>query len=85
MKLEDYLEENIKADVLKKANEFIDSYRYQVIKTYTSSSKYQTARMQLKLRDKNIHKNTLTDIQKLQDKIVVPSNRPNGKTPQRIT
>lgn len=69
MSLEDYLEKNIKADVLKKANEFKDSSSYKAIKDYTSSRKYKSARLQVKLRDKNIHKNTLSDITRLQDNI----------------
>lgn len=71
MSLEDYLKENIKPEVLEEASEFQNSSKYRVIQTYSKSAKYQSARMQLKLRDKDIHKSTLSDIQKLQDKILI--------------
>ena len=71
MSLEDYLKQNIKPDILQKANEFKNSSNYKAIKTYSLSDKYQSAKMQLKLRDKNIHQDTLTDIQRLQENIFV--------------
>ncbi len=73
MSVEEYLRANIKPDVLKKTFEFQDSSDYKAIKTYTSSSRYQTARQQLKLRDKEIHKNILADIQRLQDWVLSAS------------
>lgn len=71
MSLEDYLKQNIKPDILQKANEFKNSSNYKAIKTYSLSDKYQSAKMQLKLRDKNIHQHTLADIQRLQENIFV--------------
>ena len=71
MSLEDYLKQNIKPDILQKANEFKNSSNYKAIKTYLSSDKYQSAKMQLKLRDKNIHQHTLSDIQRLQENIFI--------------
>lgn len=70
MSLDDYLKQNIKADVLQKVDEFRHSSDFEVIKTFTSTSKYQSAKMQLKQRDKEIHKSTLDDIQKLQNEIL---------------
>jgi hypothetical protein len=70
MSVEEYLQANIKPDILQKTFEFQESSGYEAIKSYTSSSKYQTAREQLKLRDKHIHKNTLADIQRLQDRVL---------------
>ena len=69
MNLEDYLKQNIKPDILQKANEFKNSSNYKAIKSYSLSDKYQSAKMQLKLRDKNIHQHTLADIQRLQENI----------------
>lgn len=71
MSLEDYLKQNIKPEVLEEVYEFQNSSKYKQMQTYSKSKKYQTARTQLKLRDKDIHKNTLSDIQKLQDKILI--------------
>ena len=71
MSLEDYLKQNIKPEVLQKASEFKNSSNYKAIKTFTLSDKYQTARMQLKLRDKNVHNSTLADIQRLQECILI--------------
>ena len=70
MNLEDYLKQNIKPDILQKANEFKNSSNYKAIKSYSLSNKYQSAKMQLKLRDKNIHQHTLADIQRLQENIL---------------
>jgi len=66
MSLEEYLQQNIKPDILKKATEFKTSLAYKSIQTYTTSGKYKQAKIQLKLRDSNIHKNTLADIERLQ-------------------
>ena len=71
MSLEDYLKQNIKPDILQKANEFKNSSNYKAIKSYSLSDKYQSAKMQLKQRDKNIHQHTLADIQRLQENIFV--------------
>lgn len=70
MSLEDYLVQNIKAEVLQKTNDFKNSSNYNSIKEYSSSKKYQTAKMQLKLRDKDVHKTTLSDIDRLQKQIL---------------
>lgn len=69
MNLEDYLKQNIKPDILQKATEFKNSSNYQAIKTYTSSDKYQAAKISLKNRDKIVHKTILADIEKLQNRI----------------
>jgi hypothetical protein len=71
MSLEDYLKQNIKAEVLQKTNEFKSSSTYKAIVDYSSSKKYQTAKMQLKLRDKNVHRTTLSDIQRLQEQVLI--------------
>lgn len=71
MSLEDYLKQNIKPEVLQKAIDFKNSANYKAIKTYSLSDKYQTARMELKKRDKNIHQYTLADIQRLQENIFI--------------
>ncbi len=71
MSLDEYLKQNIKADILKKVTEFQNSSNYKSIKVFTLSDKYQTARMQLKIRDKKIHTSTLVDIQRLEDNLVV--------------
>ena len=69
MSLEDYLIQNIKPDILQKVNEFKNSSNYKAIKTYSLTDKYQSAKMHLKQRDKNIHQHTLDDIQRLQENI----------------
>tara|TARA_B100001063_G_scaffold164726_1_gene153653 strand:+ start:405 stop:665 length:261 start_codon:yes stop_codon:yes gene_type:complete len=61
----DYLKQNIKPDILQKANEFKNSSNYKAIKSYSLSDKYQSAKMQLKLRDKNIENLKLKE--KVQD------------------
>ena len=71
MSLEDYLKQNIKAEVLQKTNEFKSSSTYKAIIDYSLSTKYQTAKMQLKLRDKNVHRTTLSDIQRLQEQVLI--------------
>jgi hypothetical protein len=71
MSVEEYLEQNISPEILQKANEFKMSSSYKAIKEHSLSNKYQTARTELKLRYKNIHENTLADIQRLQDSILV--------------
>ena len=71
MSLEDYLKQNIKPEILHKASEFKNSSNYQTIKIYTSSDKYQSAKISLKNRDKSIHKTALADIERLQNKIFV--------------
>jgi hypothetical protein len=70
MSLEEYLQKNIKPDILKEIADFQHSSSYKAIKDYTATTKYQTARTQLKFRDKNIHKHTLADIQRLQDSVL---------------
>lgn len=70
MSLEEYLQKNIKQDILKEIADFQHSSSYKAIQDYTATTKYQTARTQLKLRDKNIHKYTLADITKLQDSVL---------------
>lgn len=71
MSLEDYLKHNIKPEILQQATEFKNSSNYQAIKTYTSSDKYKSAKISLKNRDKIVHKTTLADIERLQNKILV--------------
>jgi hypothetical protein len=71
MNLEDYLKQNIKPEILQQAIEFKNSSNYQAIKTYASSDKYQAAKISLKDRDKTVHKTTLADIERLQNKILV--------------
>lgn len=71
MSLEDYLKQNIKAEVLQKTSEFKSSSTYKAIVDYSLSKKYQTAKMQLKLRDKNVHRTTLSDIQRLQEQVLI--------------
>lgn len=66
MSLEDYLQQNIKPDILKQATEFKTSSAYRSIKSYTTSVKYKQAKIQLKLRDSDVHKTTLSDITRLQ-------------------
>lgn len=70
MNLEDYLKQNIKPDILKKVSEFKNSSNYQAIKTYTASDKYLAAKISLKNRDRSVHKTTLADIERLQNKIL---------------
>ena len=67
MSLEEYLQQNIKPDTLKRATEFKTSLAYKSIQAYTTSGKYKQARIQLKLRDSSIHKSTLADIKRLQE------------------
>ena len=67
MSLEEYLQQNIKPDILKKATEFKTSSAYKSIEAYTTSGKYNQAKIQLKLRDSSIHKSTLADIKRLQE------------------
>ena len=71
MSLEDYLKQNIKAEVLQKTNEFKSSSTYKTIVDYSSSKKYQAAKMRLKIRDKNVHRTTLSDIQRLQEQVLL--------------
>lgn len=67
MSLEEYLQQNIKPEILKKATEFKTSPAYEAIQTYTTSGRYKQAKVQLKLRDSSIHKSTLADIKRLQE------------------
>lgn len=67
MSLEEYLQQNIKPDILNKVTEFKTSSAYKSIQTYATSVKYKQAKIQLKLRDNNIHKSTLADIKRLQE------------------
>ena len=67
MSLEEYLQQNIKPDILNKVTEFKTSPAYESIQTYTTSGKYKQAKIQLKLRDSNVHKSTLADIKRLQE------------------
>lgn len=67
MSLEEYLQQNIKPDILNKVTEFKTSSVYKSIQTYTTSVKYKQAKNQLKLRDNSIHKSTLADIKRLQE------------------
>jgi hypothetical protein len=62
MSLEEYLQKNIKPDILKEIADFQHSSNYKAIKDYTATTKYQTARTQLK--------HTLADIQRLQDSVL---------------
>ena len=71
MSIEDYLKQNIKPEVLEKVSEFQRSSKFKSIQVYSKSPKFQSAKMQLKTRDKAIHKTTLSDIQRLQDRILV--------------
>lgn len=71
MSLEDYLKQNIKSDILNETIKFTNSPSYANIKNYSLSSKNQLAKQKLKLRDKKIHQTILSDIQRLQDKILV--------------
>lgn len=71
MSLEDYLNENIKSEILQEISEFKKSSKYEDIKEYTSSNKYKTTRKSLINRDKDVHKSTLADIERLQNKILV--------------
>lgn len=71
MSVEEYLEQNISPEILQKANEFKMSSSYKLIKEHSLSDKYQTVRTKLKLGYKNIHENTLADIQRLQENILV--------------
>lgn len=68
--MEEFLQKNIKLDILKEIADFQHSSSYKAIKDFTATVKYQTARIQLKLRDKHIHKHTLADIQRLQDTVL---------------
>lgn len=70
MSLDEYLQQNIKADVLQRVDAFKHSADFKLIRTYASTKKYKSAKMQLKLRDKAIHKTTLDDIRKLQNEIL---------------
>lgn len=67
MSLEEYLQQNIQPDTLKRATEFKTSLAYKSIQTFTTSGKYKQAKNQLKLRDSSIHKSTLSDIKRLQE------------------
>ena len=71
MSIEDYLKQNIKPEILQQATEFQKSSKFKSIQAYSKSEKYQAAKMELKTRDKVIHKSTLSDIQRLQDRILV--------------
>jgi len=71
MSVEDYLKNNINPDTIKEANDFLNSSSYSLIENYSKSEKFQNQRNELKLRDKHIHKNTLSEIQKLQDNIFI--------------
>ncbi|MCK9453741.1 hypothetical protein [Sulfurimonas sp.] len=70
MSVEEYLQQNMKAELLKKADEFKSSSKYKAIRTITTSKKFKTAQAKLLQRDAIIHRTILDDIQKLQDTIL---------------
>jgi len=73
MSVEEYLQQNIKAELLQKANEFKSSPKYMAIRTITTSARFKTAQAKLLQRDTAIHQTILKDIQKLQDAILKSS------------
>jgi hypothetical protein len=70
MSVEEYLQQNIKAELLQKANEFKSSTKYRAIRTITTSEKFKTAQAKLLQRDTAVHQTILEDIQRLQDAIL---------------
>jgi hypothetical protein len=68
MNVETYLKNNIKPEVLQKAIEFKKSLEYKSILKYSNSEKYKAAKMQLKIRDRIVHKDILSKIEYLQVK-----------------
>lgn len=69
MSLEEYLQANIKSDILEQASKFQKSSKYKQIQAFVSSDRYQNAKKQLKKRDEVIHENILANIQRLQDNL----------------
>lgn len=73
MSVEEYLQQNMKAELLQKADEFKSSSKYKLIRTITTSERFKTAQAKLLQRDAIIHRTILDDIQKLQDAILKSS------------
>jgi CHASE3 domain sensor protein len=71
MSLEEYLQANIKSDILEQTIRYQKSSKYKQIQAFVSSDKYKDAKKQLKKRDEVVHENILADIQRLQDSLFV--------------
>ena len=69
MSIDDYLKQNIDIDTIRKATEFLGSSHYQDIQKIVGSENYKMAQEALKIRDSLIHKDTLTQIEKMQEAI----------------
>jgi CHASE3 domain sensor protein len=71
MSLEEYLQANIKSDILEQTIRYQKSSKYKQIQAFVSSDRYKDAKKQLKKRDEVVHENILADIQRLQDSLFV--------------
>lgn len=73
MSVEEYLQQNIQAELLQKASDFKTSQKYKAIRTIIASKKFKTAQEKLLQRDMVVHKTILKDIQKMQDELLKSS------------
>jgi len=69
MSLDEYLKQNIDVDARQKAKEFMESSYYSKIQKIVESENYKMAQEALKMRDSLIHKDTLAQIEKMQEQI----------------
>lgn len=70
MSVEEFLQQNIKVELLQQTNKFKSSSKYKAIRMITTSERFKTAQSKLLERDVAIHQTILQDIQKLQDELL---------------
>ena len=69
MSIDDYLKQNIDVDAIRRATEFMGSSHYKDIQKIVESENYKMAQEALKMRDSLVHKDTLAQIEKMQEAI----------------
>ncbi len=69
MSIDDYLKQNIDVDAIRRATEFMESSEYNNIQKIVESENYKMAQEAFKMRDSLIHKDTLVQIEKMQEAI----------------
>lgn len=69
MTVEEYLNQHIDSTALEMAREFVESSQYREIQKLVTSETYKMAQEALKMRDSLIHKDTLIQIERLQEQI----------------
>ncbi len=69
MSIDEYLQQNINSEAIKKAQEFMESSHYSEIQKIVESDAYKMAQEALKMRDSLIHQDTLAQIERMQEQI----------------